>query len=190
MSFLVLKRGSVVDCSGPYPKISELIVRDVAESLQTQKRFLGHLPKALTVCEHSVLVAEALYFAYCDPRLSLLGLVHDASEAILGDVPGPVKGYCRDYQKIEDLVQDQILEFWQIPEPTPWEEQTIKDFDRAALWLEVPDQEPWASWKLANPVSDAALKCVYEVFPVVDKLTYPDRYFEHLFTKWIKEVRS
>ena len=88
------KSGRRVSLLNPSP--SQIVIGDIAHSLAHQCRFNGHTNKFYSVAQHSVLVASIL------PReLRLAGLLHDASEAYLGDVVQPLKDLLPEYQSIE-----------------------------------------------------------------------------------------
>lgn len=84
------------------PTEDEIDIKDIAFSLANQCRFNGHVP-FFSVAEHSVAVAARL-----QPHLQLAGLLHDAAEAYLSDIPSPIKQYLPDYQAMEAKVQEVI----------------------------------------------------------------------------------
>lgn len=90
------------------PSVDDIDVKDIAFSLANQCRFNGHVP-FFSVAEHSVAVAARL-----PPHLQLAGLLHDAAEAYLSDIPSPIKAYLPDYQAMEDKVQKVIYEKFNI----------------------------------------------------------------------------
>src|SRR5215469_7875156 len=84
------------------PAPDEIEIKDIAAALAIQCRFNGHIP-FLSVAEHSVAVASRL-----PARLQLAGLLHDAAEAYLSDIPSPIKQYLPDYEKLETIVDKAI----------------------------------------------------------------------------------
>lgn len=72
----------------PDPEL--IVIGDIARSLSNQCRFLGH-SRFYSVAEHSVRVSRLLEEWGEGPPVILWGLLHDASEAYLGDVPTPIK---------------------------------------------------------------------------------------------------
>ena len=74
----------------------------MAHSLSQMCRFLGHTKAFYSVAQHSVLVSEQV------PRQDALwGLLHDASEAYLCDLPAPIK---RDPQmRIYRIAEDRLM---------------------------------------------------------------------------------
>ena len=73
------------------PKPEHVDLRDIAHALARQCRFSGHTSRFYSVAEHSVRVAMRVFEETHDPVLALLGLLHDASEAYLVDLPRPLK---------------------------------------------------------------------------------------------------
>ena len=76
--------GKHVHSLSPHPE--EIDIDDVAHSLSQMCRFLGHTDGFYSVGQHSVLVSELV-----PAQDALWGLLHDASEAYLCDLPAPIK---------------------------------------------------------------------------------------------------
>lgn len=130
------------------PKPEEILIEDIAHALSMQCRYAGHVREFYSVAEHSVRVAEIV-----PPKYRLWGLLHDASEAYLIDLPRPVKRYSdigRLYREAEDSLMIAICErfglTWEDPMPAP-----VERADKAMLWVEsqalLPSHPCWAEWR-------------------------------------------
>lgn len=69
-----------------YPTAEMILLEDISAALSKICRFGGHVRKFYSVAQHSCLVASLL-----DNSIMLEGLLHDGSEAYLGDVIKPLK---------------------------------------------------------------------------------------------------
>ena len=78
--------GIVVDLRNPAPAMFE--VGDIARALSMQCRWIGQVNQFYSVAEHSFMVSLS---CGSDPGKALWGLLHDAAEAYLGDLAGPIK---------------------------------------------------------------------------------------------------
>lgn len=65
-------------------------IEDIAQALSTTCRFGGHV-NFYSVAEHSVRVANMLKEWGFDASTQLIGLLHDAVEAYIGDIVRPIK---------------------------------------------------------------------------------------------------
>jgi len=115
------------------PKPQEITIFDVARSLSQMCRFLGHTRAFYSVAQHSVLVSKLV------PRGDALwGLLHDASEAYLCDLPSPIK---RDtemsiYRIAEDRLMLAVCERYGLPPEMP---RSVAVADKVALATEFRD---------------------------------------------------
>lgn len=73
------------------PDADEIRIEDVAHALANQGRFSGHTRFRYSVGEHSVRVSELISEWGWSDDVALWGLLHDASEAYLVDLPTPLK---------------------------------------------------------------------------------------------------
>lgn len=83
------------------PHADDVSIIDIAHSLSMQCRYAGHCRKFYSVAEHSVLIAQWLLDQGHGQRAALWGLLHDAAEAYLVDVPRPVKPHLAGYAAAE-----------------------------------------------------------------------------------------
>lgn len=72
------------------PTADMVDIRDIAWALSGQQRYAAHTRFPVSVAYHSVLIADWLYNDLGDPLYALAGLLHDAHEAYITDVPSPV----------------------------------------------------------------------------------------------------
>jgi hypothetical protein len=114
----------------PYdPRPEQICIEDIAHGLSMLCRFAGQCRFFFSVAEHSIAVAHLL-----PANLKLFGLLHDASEAYLADLPRPVKAGLPEYRAIETNVERVIAEKFELPFPMPPE---VKAADQALLKDEV-----------------------------------------------------
>lgn len=102
------------------PRADEIDIRDIAHALAMQCRYAGHCIRFYSVAEHSVLVARWLLPRY-GAAIALAGLLHDASEAYLVDVPRPIKPALEGYKRIENQVYAVIAQRFNLPREIPAE---------------------------------------------------------------------
>lgn len=76
------KRVSLMD-----PQPDQITIEDIATGLSNVCRFNGQIDMWYSVAEHAIHVAELL-----PKEFQLQGLLHDATEAYICDVPTPLKG--------------------------------------------------------------------------------------------------
>lgn len=99
------------------PQPDEIDIADIAYSLSNTNRWGGHSCPAFNVAQHSVMVADALLRNGAPQIIQLQGLMHDAAEAYLGDIPTPIKRKLPEYMAMELLVTDAIFRKFGIPLP-------------------------------------------------------------------------
>lgn len=144
--FLITNTGRRIDPANPKP--SDICLEDIASGLSKEERFDGNTFTPYTVAQHSCLVADLLAAGYAIsyPTLQQVqaGLLHDATEAYLGDVVQPLKRLLPDYAKIEALWNVAIYTRFDL-EPSLAHSAAVKFADVAAFQCEccqlVPEPE-------------------------------------------------
>lgn len=103
MSFITTYTGKSFDIIAATP--DDLDIEDIAAALSKLCRWGGHTKVFYSVAEHSIHVASML-----PESLALAGLLHDAAEAYVGDVIGPLKGqnFMSTYRLLEWRFLDMI----------------------------------------------------------------------------------
>ena len=81
-------KGHIFDITNPDTWVFDL--EDIAQALSNLCRFNGHI-EFYSVAEHSVRVQKELYLNGYSVLCQMIGLLHDAVEAYIGDIPRPQK---------------------------------------------------------------------------------------------------
>ena len=89
MNWIRTYSGKDVSLSDPQPVSIE--IRDIACSLSRINRFNGATRLPLNVADHSLNVVRWLAMSKASPFVQLLGLLHDAHEAYIGDITEPMR---------------------------------------------------------------------------------------------------
>lgn len=79
--------------------VDDILIEDIAHALSHVCRFAGHCDRFYSVGQHSMIVSDN-----CPDKYKLWGLLHDATEAYLCDIPRPfkrMKGF-DFYNELED----------------------------------------------------------------------------------------
>lgn len=135
------------------PRADEVRIEDIAHSLSLLCRFGGHCRRFYSVAEHSVHVARQV-----SREAALWGLLHDASEAYVCDLPRPLKRMLPGYSMIEKRVHLAIAEHFGLSPEIPAE---VKTADEAMLLAEA-DQlmaVPPMPWEERGRRAPVRLRC-------------------------------
>lgn len=114
------------------PKVEDIDIEDIAHSLSNMCRFTGHCRSFYSVAQHSVLVS------YLVGGHALYGLLHDASEAYMVDMPRPIKRLkeMQPFRDMEHKVMQAICKRFNLPEQEP---AVVKEADTKMLATEARD---------------------------------------------------
>ncbi len=132
--------GRRLDLINPSP--FDIEIEDIAHGLAFQARWNGQTVGNYTfsVANHSVLVEEI--FSTENPNLdkkwSLVALLHDSPEYVIGDMISPVKAFIGDgYAQLEKSLLETIHVRFGLPAKTPENiQKKIKNADKKAAWTE------------------------------------------------------
>lgn len=123
------------------PLHADIWIEDIAHALSNQCRFSGHSKEFYSVAEHCVRVSWALEAWGEDEDVQLWGLMHDASEAYLVDLPTPLKQseFGDAYRAAEAKLMRAICERFSLSEKQP---EIVHVADAVLLATEARDLMP------------------------------------------------
>lgn len=136
------------------PRPEEILIEDIAHGLSNICRWGGHCHGSgiFSVAQHSILVSDNL-----PDHLKLQGLMHDATEAYLGDMIRPLKRHMDAYRDAELHLWIVICEKWNLPIDL---DKAVKEADERALMTEARDlMHPIAAihstnWSATKPFAE------------------------------------
>lgn len=108
MTWILTASGKHFDFADLQPE--QIDIRDIAQALSNEARFNGHTNRFYSVAQHSVAVSRIV-----PPEDALEGLLHDATEAYMKDIPLPLKRMLPDYKRIEQRVDAVIRARFGLP---------------------------------------------------------------------------
>ena len=107
---------------------------DIAHALSNKCRFTGHTSKFYSVAEHSVAIANQGEKEHKFP--GVWGLFHDAAEAYLPDIAGPIKHRFPLLKMVEQLILVHIKTRFHLRDLVEEEIRAMKQADISAQWWE------------------------------------------------------
>lgn len=144
ISTLLIPKFSFLD-----PQEADIQVSDIAHSLSLLCRFGGHCNKFYSVAEHSVLVARVLAKQKASELTQFAGLLHDAEEAYLPDIPAPIKQHMTEALEIYAILQTVIYDRFSL-NGADWNH--VKDIDKRICIAEAKTLGLWNRyWADAGP---------------------------------------
>jgi 5'-deoxynucleotidase YfbR-like HD superfamily hydrolase len=130
-------KAEILTCTGRMVPLTEWFepdINEIAVSLSRLARFNGHTTLGYfpySVAQHSVMVSHMV-----PQHLALAGLLHDSTEAYLGDFATPLKNLLPDYKFIEGQMARRFESFF---ECESFEHPEIKRADMVMLVTEWRD---------------------------------------------------
>lgn len=183
------------------PRADEVEIEDIAQGLSLKCRWTGQCSRFYSVAFHSIRVARVAKFLgemdHLPPAalesIFTIGLLHDAHEAYLPDIAGPIKKFISGWSAYEEAVQQAIYDRFGID---PMVAQSVYSYVKwADLMLLVIENEelfktPVGAEQLFNnydvrklwptfPVVPSAVRAVAKAFPYE---TAHSEIIEHLGT--------
>ena len=172
------------------PVAADVCIEDIAHGLAYKYRFAGQSVRGYTVAQHSIQVAVRV-----PPADARWGLLHDAAEAYLCDVPSPIKKRMyvvvdrtegtEPYQAtipfkiVERTLLLAIAERFGLPWPMPQSVKIVDDQELARERRELFDErQPEWPGLTATPSDDTIYIC------------HPPDYIEAEFLRWFRKLWS
>jgi hypothetical protein len=160
------------------PRPEEINIEDMAHALSNLCRFGGHVKQFYSVAQHCILAAELLEELPTNIN-PMYGLLHDASEAYLIDLPRPIKYSLgmSDYRDAERRLEAMIYTKFGLGVEPPSE---VKWIDRILLrneqdWLMPKPQPEWEEDRRA----DVWINRAVPMSPPVAEKAYRDAFLKY-----------
>ena len=149
---ILLNSGNYFDLLRPHDSV--FTIEDVAHGLSNVCRFAGQCDQFYSVAEHSYHVSFLV-----PPEDAFQGLMHDATEAFIGDVTKPLKDILPEYRVIERHIEAEVCARFAVTLPLP---DSVKLADTQMLVAEqmvlMRNADAWYATRGAGP-ADVALHC-------------------------------
>lgn len=113
------------------PRADQVDIVDIAHALANLCRFNGHVTRFYSVAQHSVFVSNLV-----GPEYAFCGLMHDATEAYVGDMTRPLKQVMPWFKEVEDRIWLAVADRFGLPRELP---PAVKHADNVALVTERRD---------------------------------------------------
>jgi hypothetical protein len=143
----------IMTASGQYfdfenPETFDWNIEDIAQGLSNQCRFTGQVLAFYSTAQHSCHASDMAPEAH-----KFEALMHDAHEAVVGDMATPMKILCPDYRIVEDRAEAAMRARYDLPAKMSPE---VKRIDLIMLGWEkdhlMPSTEGHAQWGLLQGV--------------------------------------
>jgi len=177
-------QGNVFQAYNPQP--DQIDLEDIAHALSMLCRFNGHVEKFYSVAQHSVLCS------YIVPEgFELEALMHDATEAYIGDMPSPVKRGQKSFQDLEDRIYAAaIAHKFHLPQELS-KEVKLADLQMLVLEKQYLVRDYGYDWGDVIEKAEIPLR-VSRIIPTIDPLSpsLAKKWFLARFEQLTKEVAA
>lgn len=189
---LVTYTGKIFD----YDNITkdDICISDIIHSLTRINRFIGHSSRAYSVAEHTfycLLIAEKMGYS---TKQKLQVLIHDFTEAYVGDCPSPLKAKLPMFEEIESEVEEAILSHLELEQLTEEEYKLVKKADLTMLVVEMRDLTLHDHFKYINEntyleiLDDEDFNLNLKAFEEVELQKMLHNLFNNLFEEYKREM--
>jgi hypothetical protein len=152
-------------------------IEDIAHSTSQGNRFTGHTKFPYPISQHSRLGSYLVPQVY-----TLRFLLHDGSEAYLGDMNRPLKYFTpagEEYRKVEKRIQGLIYSKYGL---SPEDPEIIKDIDNEMLYAEKKQLMHPREWKNRWSADEKAADVkILETSFRVNRALFLDRFYNILY---------
>ena len=139
------------------PTVEMVQIEDIAHALSQMNRFTGHCKFPYPVSQHSCFVSHLV-----PDEFALWGLLHDASEAYIGDMNRPMKHFStagEAYRRVEKHLMNIICDKCELSREEP---EAIKEADNWMLYAEkaqlMPGKMEWdVKWSKDEKAADVKI---------------------------------
>lgn len=124
------------------PRAEDVRIEDIAHHLSLENRFTGATGVPYSVAQHCVLCSLIV-----PPQYALWGLLHDASEAYLKDLPRPIKydpryaAYREDEERLQRVISKAFGLAWPMPDVVKAADDILCQTERRDL---LPPTPQWS----------------------------------------------
>lgn len=130
-----------------HPEKHPFDIEEIAHALSLQCRYTGHCAWHYSIAQHSAIMSFKV-----PAHLAYTALMHDTSEAYLGDVSTHLKSLLPGYKRLEKRVEKALAAHFSFLYPLP---ATVKEADSRMLMTEVrellPSHTHSQDWPDAQP---------------------------------------
>lgn len=153
-AWIMTQSGRMFFFENPHPR--SIVIEDIAHALSQICRFTGHVRCHYSVAEHSLRVSWLAEKKY-GRQFAKEGLLHDAAEAYVSDLNGPLKRLIGEgYKKWEEIAEAAVGKVFGFQTPKSKE---VKDCDGVVYLTEKRDlfppyNLPFTSYPDKQPLED------------------------------------